>query len=124
MTFSTGALAAFAAASAQASATALANGDLDLLNSSGAVLATFDLGTPTASGAVTTMAGFPRTATGAAGTVASARYRTSAGADWKTNISVGVSGSGAQVILNALSVTAGQPVIISSANLTHSGTSA
>jgi len=70
------------------------------------------------------MGGFPRTVAAAPGTIASARYRTNAGLDWKTNISVGLSGSGAQVILSSLTIGAGQSVTVTSATLTHSGTSA
>jgi hypothetical protein len=124
MTFSAAALTAFAAAAASASASALVSGDLDFLDSGGAILATADLGTPAASGAVTTMGGYPRTVAGTAGTIASARYRTSAGVEWKTGITVGLSGSGAQVILSSLTIGAGQSVFVSSATLTHSGTSA
>ena len=120
MTLSAAALTAFAAASAAASATALVSGDLDLLDAGGAVLATADLGTPTASGAVTTMGGYPRTAAGTAGTIASARFRTSAGGDWITDMTVGLSGSGAQVILSSLTIGIGQSVLINSAILTHS----
>ena len=57
-------------------------------------------------------------------TAASARYRTSASADWKTGITVGLSGSGAQVILSSLTIGAGQSVQVTSATLTHSGASA
>lgn len=119
MTVSSTALAAFAAAQAAASATALANGSLELLSSSGAVLASASLGTPTASGGVTTMGGFPKTVSGTAGTIASARYRTSASADWITGMSVGVSGSGAQVIVSSLTITTGQSVLVNSSILTH-----
>lgn len=124
MTFSAAALTAFNNAAAAASASALASGDLDFLDSGGSILATVDLGTPTSSGAVTTMGGFPKTVSGTAGTIASARYRTSASADWKTAISVGLSGSGAQVILSSLTIGAGQSVQVTSATLTHSGASA
>ena len=120
MTLSAAALTAFAAARAAASASALVSGDLDLLDAGGAVLATADLGTPTASGAVTTMGGYPRTVPGTAGTIASARFRTSAGGDWITDMTVGLSGSGAQVILSSLTIGIGQSVLINSAILTHS----
>jgi hypothetical protein len=117
MTFSAAALALFASASA----TALAGGTIDLLDAGGAVVASAGTGTPTASGAVTTMGGFPKTVTAAAsGTVASARYRTSGGDNHKSAMTVGLAGSGAQVILSALSITAGQTVQITSATLTHS----
>ena len=123
MTFSAAALAAFDAATAAASAAALVGGDLDFLDAGGGILATTDLGTPTSSGNVTTMGGFPRTVSGTAGTIASARYRTSAGGNWKTGITVGLSGSGAQVILSSLTIGSGQSVLVSSATLTHTGAS-
>ena len=124
MTFSAAALAAFESAAAAASATALIGGDIDFLDSGGGILATADLGTPTSSGAVTTMGGFPRTVSGTAGTIASVRYRTSAGGNWKTGITVGLSGSGAQVILSSLTIGASQSVQVTSATLAHSGVSA
>lgn len=114
--FSDTALAAFAAASASA----LASGDLDILDSSGAVLASIDLGTPTSTGATTNMGGFPKSVTASAsGTPASARYRTSTGSNWKTGMTVGLASSGAQVILSSLSITSGQTVTINSATLAH-----
>ena len=119
MTFSAAALTAFANASAAASATALASGDLDLLDAGGSILATVDLGTPAATGAVTTMAGFPRIAAGTAGTIDSARFRTNAGGNWKTGMTVGLAGSGAQVILSSLTITSGQSVTVTSATMTH-----
>jgi len=124
MTFASAAITAFNAAAAAASATALASGTLDFLDSGGSILASAGLGTPTSSGAVTTMGGFPKTVSGTAGTIASARYRTSAAADWKTGITVGLSGSGAQVILSSLTIGSGQSVTVTSATLTHSGASA
>ena len=125
MTFSAAATLAFRNASAAESADALAGGDLDLLNAGGAVLASVDLGTPTASGAVVTMGGFPKTTAAVlAGDVASARYRTIAGGDWKTGMTVGLSGSGAQVILTSLSLALGQSVQVNSATLTHGATAA
>jgi hypothetical protein len=125
MTVSSTAVTAFNAACATASATNLSGGTVEVLNAGGTVLASASLGTPTASGAVTTMGGFPKTVTAAAtGTAVSARYRNSASADWKTGMSVGLSGSGAQVILSALDLTAGQSVQFNSATLTHTGTAA
>lgn len=124
MTFASAAITAFNNAAAAASATALASGTLEFLDSGGSILASAGLGTPTSSGAVTTMSGFPKTVSGTAGTIASARYRTSAPADWKTGITVGLSGSGAQVILSSLTIAAGQPVTVTSATLTHSGSAA
>lgn len=126
MTFQAAALADFAAASA----TALNGGAVELLSSGGAVLASAPLNTPagTSSGPVTTFAGFPKTATAAQGTVASARFVKAGGAVYKNAITVGIPGSGAEVIVDngagTLVLTAGQPVQISAnPTLTHaSGT--
>lgn len=116
---------AFNAGAAAASAAALNGGSLQLLSEAGTVLATIPAGSPTSVGAVTTMGGFPKTVNAlATGMPASARYRTSAGVDWKTGMSVGVEGSGAQIILGTLDLVAGQPVAFSSATLTHTGTAA
>jgi len=119
MTLSATALAAISAAAATASAVGLSGGTLELLDAGGSVLASASLGVPTAAGAVVTMSGYPRTVIATGGTIASARYRTSAAADWKTGMSVGLPGSGAQVIVSSLTVTGGQPVTIASATLTH-----
>lgn len=125
MTFQAAALAAFATASN----TALNGGTIELLDGSNAVLGAATLDTPagTSAGAVTTFSGFPKTVTASAsGTVASARIRTSATANYKTGITVGIPASGAQVIVNngvgTLVVTAGQTVqIAASPTLTHAG---
>ena len=115
MTFQAAALTVFAAASI----TALNGGALQLLDSGGGVLATYPLDTPcsTAVGAVQTFYNFPKSATAVAGTVASARFRTSAAVDWKTGVSVGIPGSGAQVVVNngsgTLALTTGQTVTVS-----------
>ena len=115
MTYQTAALTAFAAASI----TPLNGGALQLLDSGSGVLATYPLDTPssTVSGSVQTFAGYPKSTTATAGTVASARFRTSAAADWKTSVPVGIPGSGAQVIVNngssTLALTAGQTVTVS-----------
>jgi hypothetical protein len=123
MTLAAAAVTAYNNASATAAIAGLTNGTVEILDAGGVVLASASLGTPTASGAVTTMGGFPKTSTAAAtGTAASARYRTSAPADWKTGMSVGT--SGADVILSSLSITAGQSVQFNSATLTHNGTAA
>lgn len=89
-----------------------------------AILATITLGfsgasTGTISGAVLTLAGFPRSDTSAdnTGTAAAARIRTSAGTDIITGLTVAL--SAADVILDSLSITAGQNVTISSATVTH-----
>ena len=90
----------------------------------GTVLATLALGNPiapTATGAgVLTLAGFPRsdTSADATGTAAAARIRTSAGGtDIITGLTVGLSGT--DVILDSLSVTAGQTLTINTSNFTH-----
>ena len=115
MTYQAAALAAFAAASIAP----MNGGALQLLDSGGGVLAACTLDTPcsTVSAAVQTFAGFPKSATAAAGTVASARFRTAAAADWKTGVPVGIPGSGAQVVVNngsgTLALTTGQTVTVS-----------
>lgn len=88
------------------------------------VLATITLGNPIAGAAtgagVLTLSGFPRsdTAADATGTAAAARIRTSSGGtDIITGLTVGL--SGADVILDSLSITAGQTVAINSAVITH-----
>mgnify|MGYP001765268542 CR=1 FL=1 len=125
MTLAAAAVTAYNTAAAASAATNLNGGTVQILNAGGTVLASASLGTPTASGALTTMGGFPKTVTAAAdGTAASARYRTSGGADWKTGMTVGLSGSGAQVILSSLSVTSGQSVQFNSATLNHNGAAA
>ena len=88
------------------------------------VLATIALGNPIAGAAtgagVLTLSGFPRsdTSADATGTAAAARIRTaSGGTDIITGLTVGL--SGADVILDSLSITAGQTVTINSAVFTH-----
>ena len=104
---------------AAADCTALAGGSLQILDGAGAVLAGTPLGSPagTSSGAVVTFSGFPKTAVGVAGTAASARLRTAAGVNYQTGLSVGIPGSGAEVIVNngvgTLVITNGQNVTIS-----------
>ncbi len=90
----------------------------------GTVLATIALGNPIAAGAagagVLTLSGFPRSDTSAdnTGTAAAARIRTaSGGTDIITGLTVGLSAS--DVILDSLSITAGQTVTINSAVFTH-----
>lgn len=90
----------------------------------GTVLATIALGNPIAGAAtgagVLTLSGFPRsdTSADATGTAAAARIRTATGGtDIITGLTVGL--SGADVILDSLSITAGQTVTINSAVFTH-----
>jgi len=88
------------------------------------ILATIALGNPIAGAAagagVLTLSGFPRSDTSAdnSGTAAAARIRTSSGGtDIITGLTVGL--SAADVILDSLSITAGQTVTINSAVFTH-----
>lgn len=88
------------------------------------ILATITLGNPIAGAAtgagVLTLSGFPRSDTTAdnTGTAAAARIRTaSGGTDIITGLTVGLSAS--DVILDSLSITAGQTVTINSAVFTH-----
>ena len=88
------------------------------------VLATITLGNPIAPAAtgagVLTLAGFPRsdTSADATGTAAAARIRTSTGGtDIITGLTVGLSGT--DVILDSLSVTAGQTLTVSTGTFTH-----
>ncbi len=88
------------------------------------VLATIALGNPIAGAAtgagVLTLSGFPRsdTSADATGTAAAARIRTATGGtDIITGLTVGL--SAADVILDSLSITAGQTVTINSAVFTH-----
>lgn len=87
------------------------------------VLATINLGNPAAaaaSGAVLTLSGFPRSDALAdnTGTAAAARIRTSSGGtDIITGLTVAL--SAADIILDSVSITAGQTVTINSASITH-----
>ena len=88
------------------------------------ILATITLGNPIAGAAtgagVLTLSGFPRSDTAAdnTGTAAAARIRTATGGtDIITGLTVGL--SAADVILDSLSITAGQTVTINSAVFTH-----
>ncbi len=90
----------------------------------GTVLATITLNNPIAPAAagagVLTLAGFPKsdTSADATGTAAAARIRTATGGtDIITGLTVGT--SGADVILDNLSITAEQTVTINSAVFTH-----
>ena len=74
----------------------------------------------TTSGGVLTFSGFPKSDTSAdnTGTAAEARIRTaSGGTDIITGLTVAL--SAADIILDSLSITAGQTVTISSATITH-----
>lgn len=85
------------------------------------VLAEITLNDPcgTISGAVLTLSGFPKSDTSAnnSGTAAEARIRDAAGNDVITGLTVGL--SSADIILDSVSITAGQTVTINSAAITH-----
>lgn len=88
------------------------------------VLATFNLNNPIAGAAtgagVLTLSGFPKSDTSAdnTGTAAAARIRTATGGtDIITGLTVGT--SGADIILDNLSINAGQTVTLNSAVITH-----
>lgn len=108
MTLATAAVTAYNNAAANAAITGLTGGTVEILDSGGAVLASAGLGTPTASGAVTTMGGFPKTVTASgSGTPASARYRNSAAANWKTGMPVGLSAAAAPAWATSTAYVAG-----------------
>lgn len=108
-----------------ADVTALGAGSkLEFLTAGSAILATINLDTVagTVAGAgVLTFSGFPKATTATAtGTIALARTRTSANADVHTGLTVGLAGSGADIILDAVVVsTVGQAINITSLTLTH-----
>lgn len=86
------------------------------------VLATIalDATAGTAASGVLTFSGFPKsdTSADATGTAAAARIRTApGGTDIITGLTVGLSAS--DIILDSLSITAGQTVTINSAAITH-----
>lgn len=87
----------------------------------GTVLAEFTLNDPsgTVSAAVLTFSGFPKNATaGATGTAAAARIRDSNGNDVITGLTVGVSGSGADIILATTAIDTNETVTLNSATIT------
>jgi hypothetical protein len=73
----------------------------------------------TVTAGVLTLSNFPRsdTSANATGTAAAARIRDSSGNDMITGLTVGL--SAADVILDSLSITAGQTVTINTAAFTH-----
>ena len=85
------------------------------------ILAVIDLNATagTVSGGILTFSGFPKsdTSANASGTAAAARIRTGADADVVTGLTVGT--SGADIILDSVSITAGQTVTLNSASITH-----
>lgn len=86
------------------------------------VLASIVLPNPmgSVSGAVLTFLGTPLSvAASATGTPAKAELRNNSGTVIASGLTVGLTGSGANVELDSLSITAGQTVTITSGTLTH-----
>jgi hypothetical protein len=89
----------------------------------GTVLATIVLADPcasSASGGVLTFSGFPRsdTSADANGTAAAARIRDSDGNDVITGLTVGLAGSGADIIFESVSFNVGEVITLNSATIT------
>lgn len=86
------------------------------------VLADITLADPcgTATGGVLTFSGFPRsdTAANANGTAAAARIRDSDGNDVITGLTVGLNGSGADIIFESVSFNTGEIITMNSATIT------
>lgn len=85
-----------------------------------AVLATITLADPSATklNGVLTLSGVPLSvAASATGTAAEARFRDSNAVDVVTGLTVGLSGT--DIILDSLSITAGQTVNITAGTITH-----
>lgn len=86
------------------------------------VLAEITLADPsgTVSGGVLTFSGFPRSdsSANATGVAAAARIRDSNGNDVITGLTVGVTGSGADIILDTTNIDAGEIVTLNSATIT------
>lgn len=106
-----------------AGATAVLEIGTSALSGGTGVLATIALNNPIAAGAaagVLTLSGFPKsdTSADATGTAAKAQIRTGGGTDIITGLTVGLSAS--DIILDSLSITAGQTVTINaSPTITH-----
>lgn len=88
----------------------------------GTVLASITLADPcgTVSGGVLTFSGFPRsdTSADANGTAAAARIRDSNGNDVITGLTVGLVGSGADIIFESVSFNVGEIITLNSATIT------
>lgn len=127
MTFDALALATYAAADGPA----LAGGAIQLVDGSNNVLRSFALNAGTAgtsAGPTFTAAGMPKVGTGSgAGAIAGARYRAAGDVAYKSAISVGLPGSGAEVEVDVtagpnagtLTIGATDVVALLSATLTH-----
>lgn len=109
-----------ASSTGTATAGSLVVGTSSLSGATG-VLATFTLGTTpgTVSSGVLTISGTPLTATASAtGTAAKAEFRDNSGNVIVSGLTVGT--SGADIIINATAISAGQTVTLSSGSITHS----
>ena len=88
----------------------------------GTVLAEITLADPcgTVTGGVLTFSSFPRSdsSANATGVAAAARIRDSNGADVITGLTVGMTGSGADIILETTNIDAGEIVTLNSATIT------
>jgi hypothetical protein len=88
----------------------------------GTVLAEITLADPsgTVSGGVLTFSGFPRSdsSANATGVAAAARIRDSNGNDVITGLTVGMTGSGADIILETTNIDTGEIVTLNSATIT------
>ena len=98
-------------------------GKIKILSAADVLLVTIPLAAAPSgavSGDVLTFGSMPRSGTGAAaGTAAKAIYTNGSDATKVSGLTVGIAGSGANVILDNLSVAVGQTVNITSATLTH-----
>jgi len=103
--------------------TRLSNGFIDFLGASNEVIGSCPLNATAGvvAGTTLTFSGFPKSVTPAIfGTaIASARLRTSALADLATGFTVGLAGSGAQVIVNKMTPASGDTISVISAALTE-----
>lgn len=103
-----------------ADATYFANGQLQLLNSTGGVLATFVLNGTAGSvtGSVWTLGFSAMTVNAsAAGTATQAQIVNSSGVAGITGLTVGTTGT--DIVLNNTSIATGQSITLSSATVTH-----
>lgn len=86
------------------------------------ILVTVTLNDPcgTVSADVLTLAGFPKTvAASATGSAAVARYRDGDNVVVASGLTVGVTGSGADIIIDSTTITSGNNVTVNSASITH-----
>lgn len=101
----------------------MASGTLEIGSAGMAsVLATFalDASPGSVAGGVLTLADLPlNDSADNTGTAAAARFRDSSSGDVITGLTVGLSGSGADVIIQNTSIVAGQAVSVTSATITH-----